>query len=144
MRLKIQKLLVFAALISSASISEAHHGIIGDVDLATYVDLVGMIESVEWANAHVVVHLNVTDENGYSQLWHIQADSPNTLLRKGINRGTFEYMTAVQFRVYPAISIPCSNECLGYGYEYTASNGSTYNLHQGIFEFVHQLTAQPN
>lgn len=140
MQLTSRNLIAVFVLVAPCISSTAHHGIATDVELDNYVDLSGTIEQVEWINPHVVIHLSTEAENGFNQTWLIQADSPNTLLRRGINRASFEYMSIVQMRVYPSASAPCSNDCYGYGYEFTAANGNTYTLHQTMYDLVHELT----
>lgn len=122
--------------------SYVHHGIGDDVDLENFLDLEGAIELVEWINPHVVINLTTEDARGITQKWLIQADTPNSLLRKGINRSSLEHMTNIQIRVYPSLSAPCANECYAYGYEYRAPSGRTYTLHKAMYELVHQLTVQ--
>lgn len=144
MQLTPRNLIAVIALAVSCTSANAHHGLAADVDLGNYVDLSGTIELVEWINPHVVVHLSTEDENGFNQTWLIQADSPNTLLRAGVNRASFATMNRVQMRVYPSVSTPCSNACYGYGYEFSAVNGNTYILHQRMYELVHELTLEPD
>lgn len=139
-----RKLLFTIALITLLSGSEAHHGIESDVDLEDYTDLSGTIELVEWLNPHVIIHLSTEDANGFNQKWLIQADSPNSLLRRGINRASFEYMSRVRIRAYPALGSPCANECFAYGYELSPTSGPAYTLHQALHEFVNQLTLPPD
>lgn len=144
MPLTAAKMIALAVLIAALPFSEAHHETTIDVDLDNYLDLFGTVEFVEWINPHVVIHFITVDQSGFSQTWLIQADSPNALLRKGINRATFEYINTVQIRVYLSLSSPCGNECFGYGYELSAANGRNYTLHQGVHDAVHQLTVQQN
>jgi len=138
------QLLAFTAISATLSNSYAHHGIGDDVDLENFLDLEGAIELVEWINPHVVIHLITEDTNGFIQKWLIQADTPNSLLRKGLNRASIENMSNIQIRAYPSLSAPCADECYAYGYEFRGPSGSTYTLHQDMYELVHELTVQQN
>ena len=133
------KLLIALSSTVLAVTSYAHHDISKDIDLEIYSELEGAIELVEWINPHVIVHVNVKANNGLNQLWLIQADSPNALLRRGINRNSLEFMSNIRFRVYPSSANFCGTTCMGYGYEFTDPRGRTRVLHQSLYDIVNQL-----
>ncbi len=43
---------------------------------------------VEWVNPHAWIHLEHTNEQGEVEAWKVEGGTPNTLLRRGINRNT--------------------------------------------------------
>lgn len=129
-----------AMLLSLSCSGMAHHDPDADVDLDSYLDLSGTITTVEWINPHVLIHLSTEDANGFNRIWLVQVDSPNSLLRKGLNRMSLADPSLVQIRVYPSMTNSCGIQCYGYGYELTTANGREYILHQKLNEIVHQLT----
>lgn len=122
----------------------AHHGIADDIDLDQPLELNGTIELAEWINPHVVLNFRTQDENGFSQLWLLQVDSPNSLLRKGINRVSLDSLGTVDILVYPSTSAPCSNTCYGYGVELRTRISATYILHNTAYELVNALQLPQN
>lgn len=135
----VVKLQLMFILIMGSPTTLAHHEISTDIDLAQFVDLQGTIERVEWINPHVVIHVSVETESGLSQLWLIQADTPNTLLRRGINRNVLETWSQISFRAYPSTSAPCASTCLSYGYGFTNQYQRTFILHKHLHEIVNEL-----
>jgi hypothetical protein len=61
----------------------AHHVISAKFDSAKKVTLRGPISSVDWANPHAHVFINVADGNGRIANWAIELDSPVDLRRQG-------------------------------------------------------------
>ena len=46
----------------------------------------GPVTKVEWVNPHAWIHLEHTNENGEKEQWMVEGGTPNTLLRRGLNR----------------------------------------------------------
>lgn len=133
-------LLLALACSSITVVSHAHHGIEEDIDKNSFSDLEGTIERVEWINPHVIIHVNVETATGLRQLWLVQGDTPNSLLRRGINRQSLENMSTVQLRAYPSLSGICGTTCMSYGYELTDKSGRVHVLHHELHTIVNQLT----
>ena len=120
-------------------IARSHHVVSDDIDPSNLVTLSGHVVLVEWINPHVVMHLEVENEYGVPELWLIQADTPNSLLRRGINRRTFEpTIPQVDFevRVFPSLTSVCNQGCLGYGVSIVDGLGRTLPLNVDLYELL--------
>jgi hypothetical protein len=59
----------------------AHHSF-AMFDQGKQVTLVGTVTEFQWTNPHAFIHIDVP-ENGASQVWDIELNSPNNLKRQG-------------------------------------------------------------
>lgn len=66
----------------------AHHSFLAEFDPDQPVQLRGTLTKVELINPHSWFHIDVVGEDGEVESWAIEAGTPNTLYRKGINRNT--------------------------------------------------------
>ena len=73
----------------------AHHAFGGEFDPNRPILLRGAVTKVEWVNPHAWIHVaakevTVAGEkkalNGATEDWAVEGGTPNTLLRRGINR----------------------------------------------------------
>src|SRR5262249_9698211 len=87
--LKVAGLAACAAALATAAPALAHHAFQAEFDGNSPVMLQGKVTKVEWINPHTWVHMDVVTD-GVSQEWMIEAGTPNTLLREGINRDTLK------------------------------------------------------
>ena len=94
-----------ATLIASPPV-RAHHAFAAEFDAAQPITLRGTVTRVEWINPHTWIHINVKDADGKSTEWMIEGGTPNTLLRRGVDKN----------------SIPAGTEIIVDGYR--AKNGS--------------------
>ena len=62
---------------------QAHHTFSGEFDSTQPINLRGTVVRMEWINPHAWLHLSVTDENGDSVTWMIEAGPPGALVRRG-------------------------------------------------------------
>ena len=46
----------------------------------------GPVVRVEWVNPHTWIHMEVTKEDGTTEVWMVEGGTPNTLLRRGLKR----------------------------------------------------------
>ena len=75
------------ALLAAAS-SMAHHSFLAEFDPDQPIQLRGTLTQIELINPHSWFHIDVVTETGEVESWAIEAGTPNTLYRKGINRNT--------------------------------------------------------
>jgi hypothetical protein len=50
---------------------------------------------VEWVNPHAWIHLAVAKPDGTTEEWMVEGGTPNTLLRRGINRTSLPVGTEI-------------------------------------------------
>ena len=84
----------------------AHHAFAAEFDAAQPITLRGTVTRVEWINPHTWIHIDVKDPGGKLTQWMIEGGTPNTLLRRGVDKN----------------SIPAGTEIIVDGYR--AKNGS--------------------
>ena len=66
----------------------AHHSFLAEFDPDQPIQLRGTLTKIELINPHSWFHIDVVTENGDVETWAIEAGTPNTLFRKGINKNT--------------------------------------------------------
>lgn len=87
MRTTIQVLAGLLALLAIGSPS-AHHSFLAEFDPDQPIQLRGTLTKIELINPHSWFHIDVVGDDGEVVSWAIEAGTPNTLYRKGINRNT--------------------------------------------------------
>ena len=81
--------LALAGLVLAAYVpAVAHHAFSAEFDPNRPVVLRGPVVRVEWVNPHTWIHLEVTNEDGSKTVWMVEGGTPNTLLRRGLSRGS--------------------------------------------------------
>ena len=75
--------LIAAGLSFSAN---AHHSVGAFYDSGTVSRLSGTIGSVQWVNPHIRFTVDVTNANGESERWRVEAGALNSLDRQGVPR----------------------------------------------------------
>ena len=74
---------LLAIVVTSVPVS-AHHAFGADPNRP--VLLRGAIVRVEWVNPHTWIHVEVTNDDGTKEVWMVEGGTPNTLLRRGLQR----------------------------------------------------------
>jgi hypothetical protein len=81
---------ILVALLSGASLS-AHHAFSADYDAKKVVTVKGRIVNVRWANPHVMIELETSENGGRSVRWVLEGGSLPTLTRAGVRRQDFAF-----------------------------------------------------
>lgn len=77
--------LLLAATLATPS-AHSHHAFGAEFDPNRPLILKGPVTKVEWVNPHAWIHLEVTQEDGSKENWMVEGGTPNTLLRRGLNK----------------------------------------------------------
>ena len=80
----------FAAvvLLSISIPTWAHHAFSAEFDAAKPVKFKGTVTKMEWINPHAWIHIDVKDKDGKVTNWMVECGTPNTLLRRGVNKNS--------------------------------------------------------
>jgi len=84
-----------AALLLSGTPLRAHHAFAAEFDAQQPITLRGTVTRVEWINPHTWIHITVKDTSGSTIEWMIEGGTPNTLLRRGVDRNSLPAGTEV-------------------------------------------------
>ncbi len=114
---------VAGSLAAIASPASAHHAFSAEFDADLPIALRGPIIRVEWINPHSWIHLMHTNDDGSEQAWMVEGGTPNTLLRRGINRDSLQLGTEIIVTGYQSKDRLCSPECRGNGRDITFPDG---------------------
>jgi hypothetical protein len=96
-----RRLLLSAALLPLAPSAYAHHSP-ATFDQQRELRLVGVVESVDWANPHVSLQIAVEDAAGESVLWVIEAQSPRVMSLFGWSPAALRRGERVSVVAHPA------------------------------------------
>ena len=81
---------------------QAHHAFAAEFDAAQPITLRGAVTRVEWINPHTWIHINVKSADGKSTEWMIEGGTPNTLLRRGVDKNSLPAGTEIVVDGYRA------------------------------------------
>jgi len=98
--------LLFAASVLAAvgtvTPVRAHHAFAAEFDSTQPITLRGSVTRVEWINPHTWIHLDVKDSSGKVIEWMIEGGTPNTLLRRGVDKNSLPAGTEIVVEGYRA------------------------------------------
>src|SRR5579864_6825073 len=94
--------LSIAALLAAAMPVAAHHAFGAEFDATRPLLLKGKIVEIEWVNPHTWIHVEITKPDGTKEVWMVEGGSPNSLLRRGVNKNSFAPGTEVVIDGYQA------------------------------------------
>jgi len=93
---KLTLLVAGGALMFAATLPvRAHHAFGAEFDANRPVLLKGKVTKVEWVNPHTWIHMEVTNPDGTKVEWMVEGGTPNTLLRRGVNRDSLKVGTDI-------------------------------------------------
>jgi len=98
MRFRNMTLVVAAsALVALATPTplRAHHAFASEFDATQPINLRGTVTKVEWINPHTWIHIDVKDSSGKTVEWMIEGGTPNTLLRRGVDKNSLPAGTEI-------------------------------------------------
>jgi len=81
---------VGALLMPGAVPVMAHHAFGAEFDANRPVKFRGIVRKMEWVNPHAWIHVEVKKPDGTVEEWMIEAGTPNTLFRQGLNRQSLQ------------------------------------------------------
>ncbi len=88
MRIRLVLAVVGIALVSAAAPARAHHSFASEFDAQKPVKFTATVTKMEWINPHAWMHVAVKKPDGTVENWMIEAGSPNSLFRRGVNKDT--------------------------------------------------------
>jgi hypothetical protein len=91
-----------AVLLSAARPAHGHHAFAAEFDADQPITLRGNVVRVEWINPHTWIHINVKDASGNLVEWMIEGGTPNTLLRRGVDKNSLPAGTEIVVDGYRA------------------------------------------
>jgi hypothetical protein len=89
-------------LLTASQPAAAHHAFGSEFDSNAPVLIKGKIVKIEWVNPHTWMHVESIKPDGTKEVWMFEGGSPNTLLRRGVNKTTFPAGTEVIIDGYQA------------------------------------------
>jgi hypothetical protein len=92
---------VTAALLIASGSTFAHHGMTA-YDFQRQITLKGTVTRFEFANPHVLLHLDVTDGQGKAVGWIAETGSPNMMSRGGWTKSTLKAGDRITVTGHPA------------------------------------------
>jgi hypothetical protein len=101
-RISIVSAAAAMALAAAPAPIRAHHAFAAEFDAQQPITLRGTVTRVEWINPHTWIHINVKDAGGATTEWMIEGGTPNTLLRRGVDKNSLPSGTEVIVEGYRA------------------------------------------
>ena len=121
---RISAVAAFVAAALAAPTAVAHHAFSAEFDANLPIRVQGKIVQVDWINPHAWVHVEDVKEDGSTQVWQLEAGTPNTLLRRGLTKRLLQPGTEVVVRGYQSKDKVCVPICSGSGRDITFPDGT--------------------
>lgn len=86
----------FSLSLSSIQPAVAHHAFAANYDMDNIGTVEGIVEEVAWANPHVHYYIQVTGEDGTTELWDGEAANLSILASRGWERNTIRVGDAIR------------------------------------------------
>ena len=74
----------------------AHHAFAANYDMDNVGTVEGVVEEVVWANPHVHFYIQVTNEDGTTELWDGEASNLSMMANRGWDRNTIRVGDAIR------------------------------------------------
>ena len=113
---------IASALLGGAA-AIAHHAFAAEFDANKPVNLRGPVTRVEWINPHAWIHIDSKNADGSTTAWMVEGGTPNTLLRRGINKDSLVIGTEIVVRGYQSKDALCKPKCRANGRDVTFPDG---------------------
>jgi hypothetical protein len=94
--------LILAILALAGATLAAHHSRGATYDMKKQVTIKGVVSEVAWRNPHVVIYLDVKEQDGTVVNWAFENSSVSTLARQGYNRNTLKVGQEITAIVNPS------------------------------------------
>ena len=76
--------------------AEAHHAFAANYDMDNVGTVEGVVEEVVWVNPHVHYYIQVTNEDGTTELWDGEASNLSMMATRGWDRNTIRAGDAIR------------------------------------------------
>ena len=88
---------VFAVglIVGVAAEAFAHHSI-APFDQERFEEIEGVVTRLGWRNPHLTADIQVAAPDGSSEIWQIEGDAINALMRRGLSRIAWSEMPKVE------------------------------------------------
>ncbi len=95
-----QSALAVIVLLAVVHPLRAHHSF-AMFDTTSRLTLTGSVAAFEWTNPHVIIEIDVSDDNGAVKQWTIELGSPSILMRGGWKFSDLKHGDKVTLLVNP-------------------------------------------
>lgn len=79
----------------------AHHSI-SPFDREKFEEIEGVVTRLGWRNPHLTAEVQVTAADGSSEVWQIEGDAINALMRRGLSREDLAAGSTIRFGGWPS------------------------------------------
>jgi len=97
---RLAMLLAAGALALTAGAALAHHSF-AMFDRANQVDLEGVVQEFRFVNPHTYINLAVKKDDGSTETWSLEGQSPAALVRAGWSSKTLKAGDELKMRIAP-------------------------------------------